>query len=368
MVTALTLVVFGATFTSSAFAECGPGFSSKSQLIQYYKHNPSAAHGFRKELLAHAAYTGYQADETVINYLRSSEQKVKNAHSGYRLKTNTYCPGGPGQYLPYQGLLDNMSGKPMLWHCPKGESCVPLLKGYCMNFVTGPPVRQHHPPKHHPHKCGCRKRHHRRHKPKIICKQGTVRNGNGCSPQTNNAEQECSVKGSNWKWNTVTQKCEIIQINANCSNVTVIEGSNNVVVQEGNCPTTVEEKPCGCHTPPPPPPPVEHWTEISCTGFEEISGGGSFLVDCGVSDDNGALISLEAHSNNGNSRVSGINCFSNGGSQTCPSGGTFEFRVSGINNGSSILSSSITATASANGVKATFTSDPFPVDPSEGGF
>ncbi len=128
-----------------------------------------------------------------------------------------------------------------------------------------------------------------------------------------------------------------------------------------------------CNGSPPPetpeePPVVKHWTQISCTGFEEISGGGSFLVDCAVSDDNGAPISLEAHSNNGNSRVSGINCYSNGGSQTCPSGGTFEFRVSGINDGSSILYSSITATASANGVKATFTSDPFPADPSGGGF
>ncbi len=136
-----------------------------------------------------------------------------------------------------------------------------------------------------------------------------------------------------------------------CGSTTIITGNNNTVNNEGSC------KP---ETPPPPPeepPVVKHWTEISCTGFEEISGGGSFLVDCAVSNDSGAPISLEAHSNDGNSRVSGINCYSNGGSQTCPSGGTFEFRVSGINNGSSILYSSITATASANGVKATFTSE-----------
>jgi hypothetical protein len=108
--------------------------------------------------------------------------------------------------------------------------------------------------------------------------------------------------------------------------------------------------------------------QISCTGFEEISGGGSFLVDCDVSNDNGAPISLDAHSNDGNSRVSGINCYSNGGSASCPGNGTFEFRVSGINDGSDIVHSSITATASANGKSATFTSDPFPVDPSGGGF
>lgn len=115
---------------------------------------------------------------------------------------------------------------------------------------------------------------------------------------------------------------------------------------------------CSSTTPP------AHWTQVSCTGFEEITVGGSFLVDCSVSDDNGAPIALTATSPDGNTRVSGINCYSNGGSQTCPSGGTFEFRVTGVNQGTS----QIVVTASANGVDKTFTSDPFPVDPSAGGF
>jgi hypothetical protein len=130
------------------------------------------------------------------------------------------------------------------------------------------------------------------------------------------------------------------------------------------CPPGTEGKPPHCEKEEEP----KHWTSISCTGFEEISGGGSFLVDCAVSDDNGAPISLKANSNDSNSRVSGINCFSNGGTPTCPNGGTFEFRVSGINDGSSVIYSSITATATANGVSETFKSDPFPVDPSAGGF
>ncbi len=349
MATLFTFMVIGAVFASTASAECGPGFSGKQQLIQYYKHNPSAAHGFRKELLAHSAYSGFQADETVVNYLRSPEQKVFNAPSGYHLTANTFCPAGPGKYQPYGGLLDNMSGKPMLWHCPKGSNCVPLLKGYCMNFVLGPQIRKHHKPP----KCKCKKH----HKPKKSCQAKGMVNVNGnCVKQTNTAKQECEAK-VNGTWNG--NQCTIVQINANCSNVAGNEGGT--VVQGGNCNVViVEEHPCTTC--------AGHWTQISCTGFEEISGGGSFLVDCAVSDDNGAQISLDAHSNNGNSRVSGINCFSNGGSQTCPSGGTFEFRVTGINNGSSVLSSSITATASANGVNATFTSDPFPVDPSEGGF
>jgi hypothetical protein len=176
-------------------------------------------------------------------------------------------------------------------------------------------------------------------------------------------------------------KPEVPSIKAKCSNI-VVGGNGNE--QGGNCNTCVGTNVCNeNHEPPKPPevcvPPKEgtppncveppsHWTEISCTGFEEISGRGSFLVDCAVSDDNGAPISLEAYANDGNSRVSGINCFSNGGTQTCPSGGTFEFRVSGKNEGSSILESSITAVASANGVSAAFISDPFPVDPAEGGF
>jgi hypothetical protein len=114
--------------------------------------------------------------------------------------------------------------------------------------------------------------------------------------------------------------------------------------------------------------PPQHFVNVSCTGFEEITGGGSFLVDCDVSADSGP-ISLTASSTNGNSRVSGINCYSNGGSASCPgTTGTFEFRVSGINDGTSILSSSVTVTASAGPATKTWTSDSFPVDPSGGGF
>jgi hypothetical protein len=113
----------------------------------------------------------------------------------------------------------------------------------------------------------------------------------------------------------------------------------------------------------------QHFVQISCTGFEEISGGGSMIVKCDVStDDQSAKIALSAHSNDANSRVSGINCFSQGGSASCTGDGTYEFTVTGVNDGSTVLSSSVTATASANGKSDPFTSDPFPVDPSGGGF
>lgn len=111
-------------------------------------------------------------------------------------------------------------------------------------------------------------------------------------------------------------------------------------------------------------PPVTHFTNVSCTGFEEIFGAESMIIKCDVSNDNGAPISLDAHSNDGNSRVSGINCYSQGGTPSCLGNGQFEFRVTGINGGSTVLFSSITVTASSNGVNKTWTSDPFPVDPS----
>jgi hypothetical protein len=114
---------------------------------------------------------------------------------------------------------------------------------------------------------------------------------------------------------------------------------------------------------PPPPPPVQHWTQISCMGFEEITVGGSLKVSCVVSDDNGAPVSLSANSLDTNTKVSGIKCKDNG-TASCPSGGTFEFTVVGVHEGTS----QVQAIASANGVTATFTSDPFPVDPEDGGF
>jgi hypothetical protein len=159
----------------------------------------------------------------------------------------------------------------------------------------------------------------------------------------------------------------------NCSGDTVNLGQTGNA-QGGNCSTNTviveEQPPCSsCQSKPvvvtPPP---SHYTNVSCVGFEEVSGGGSFLVDCDVSNDNGAVITLDAHSNDTNTRVSGTNCYSQGGTPSCHGSGTFEFRVSGINDGSSIVYSSVTVVASSNGVDKKLRSDPFPVDPSSGGF
>jgi hypothetical protein len=70
----------------------------------------------------------------------------------------------------------------------------------------------------------------------VQCKAGEVKDSAGnCVTQTNTAEQNCKAIGGTF--NGATQLCTIIQINANCSNVTVVNGSGNVVStsQEGNC-------------------------------------------------------------------------------------------------------------------------------------
>jgi hypothetical protein len=119
--------------------------------------------------------------------------------------------------------------------------------------------------------------------------------------------------------------------------------------------------------------PTPHTTQVTCTGFEEVSGNASFLVDCDVASDNNGPSSLKVKVNPSSdgqlhARYSGVNCYSNNGTASCPHNGTYEFRVTGINDTSSILYSSITVTATANGVSDVFDSGLFPVDPACGGF
>lgn len=116
------------------------------------------------------------------------------------------------------------------------------------------------------------------------------------------------------------------------------------------------------------PVPVTPHVQVTCTGPEEISGNGSIIIKCDVSNNTGGSISLDAHSNDANSYVSGINCYSQGGSPSCQGGsGQFEFRVNGVNNGSTVLMTSVTVTATTNGANDSHTYT-FKVDPAGGGF
>lgn len=244
VVSVVAVLAIVAIFAPSAFAECGPGFSSKHELIEYVQSNPSYAHGFRKELLKHSAYTGYQADETVLNYLRSPEQVVKDTPAGYILKSNTWCPAGAGKYKPYGSLLDNMGGKLMLWHCVKGGKCKPVLKGYCMNFVMGPGIGHPHKKHHRRHKhrkCGCNKK-PKPKKPKAepTCKSNSQAGGGGnCGTQevTVKPTQECgaenhSTTGCSQTTTTTTVICGV-----------VVEGNSAPVTVGGEqCPGSTEKK------------------------------------------------------------------------------------------------------------------------------
>lgn len=102
----------------------------------------------------------------------------------------------------------------------------------------------------------------------IICKAGDILNSAGiCVSQSNAAEQNCKAIGGTF--NGATQLCTIIQINGNCSNITVVNGSGNVVnvTQEGNC-----------NSSPPPPtcPPGSIGTPPSC-----VWPGPSAQIDAG---------------------------------------------------------------------------------------
>ncbi len=114
--------------------------------------------------------------------------------------------------------------------------------------------------------------------------------------------------------------------------------------------------------------PVTHSTNVACTGPQEITGGGSVIVKCDASDDNGAPISLNAQSQDSNSQVTGINCYSQGGSPSCQGNGQFEFRVNGFNSTSNVVTTTVKVYATANGVNSNTQTMTFNVDPSSGGF
>ncbi|HUC87339.1 MAG TPA: hypothetical protein VMR75_03410 [Candidatus Saccharimonadales bacterium] len=75
------------------------------------------------------------------------------------------------------------------------------------------------------------------------CLVGQVMTASGCANQENHAEQHCLEQGGSW--NSGTALCTIIQVNGNCSNIIVINGSGDTVnnYQEGNCKTEEKKTP-----------------------------------------------------------------------------------------------------------------------------
>jgi hypothetical protein len=111
-----------------------------------------------------------------------------------------------------------------------------------------------------------------------------------------------------------------------------------------------------------------HFTNLTCQGQEEVTGGGSSVLVCKVSNDNGAEIALNVQvtSNSGNLLVSGIQCTSQGGTPTCMGSGTYEVRLKGVNNNAdrTPVFANLEATASSNGVRSDTFRQTFQVDSS----
>jgi hypothetical protein len=156
----------------------------------------------------------------------------------------------------------------------------------------------------------------------------------------------CSVKGQDNNDNQV------------CSPTTI------VIVTPPTCDTSCGSQP-------------SHSTSVVCRGFEEVSVGGSFLVDCDVASDTNSASSIKIKINPSSdgqlhTRYSGVGCLTEARPDytpaTCSRNGTYEFRISGINDITKVMYSSVTVTATANGVSDVFESSDFPVDPDCGGF
>jgi hypothetical protein len=100
--------------------------------------------------------------------------------------------------------------------------------------------------------------------------------------------------------------------------------------------------------------------QLSCQGFDEISGGGTFELDCVATSDNGASVQVTAQQGNANISVSPAE-------QNCSSGTACSFMVTGHNDGSTVLTSSVLVVAQANGAQATWDGS-FKVNPGNNGF
>lgn len=156
----------------------------------------------------------------------------------------------------------------------------------------------------------------------VQCKAGEVRDSAGnCVTQTNTAEQNCKVQGGTWSGSQ--QLCTIIQINANCSNVTVVNGSGNVVStsQEGNC-----------NSSPPPPPKCPDGRPVPPEGCDRpptinIMGGpahfyvrGNGMIWIEASDPDGDELSVKIISVSGGTVTGLVPVNVRWDGTTCPNG------------------------------------------------
>jgi hypothetical protein len=111
--------------------------------------------------------------------------------------------------------------------------------------------------------------------------------------------------------------------------------------------------------------PPSHFTNLTCQGQEEVTGGGSSKLVCSVSNDNGAQISLSVSvlTNKDNLLVSGIQCSSQNGVSACQGNGTFEVRLGGVNETTTPIYSDLEVVARSNGVPSAPFDQKYKIDP-----
>jgi len=238
------------------------------------------------------------------------------------LHAQKYLPPGTKLYMAQKSAPKPGQSKTV--HEAFDESCGNRNTG---NIPVRRPGHKHRHHRHHRH-------HHRHHhKPKPV------------QPSPQPPTQNCSGNNGSGSVGSVTGNCSS---QGSCNGV----ANCNIVVP----PPVVEQ------------PPITHFTQVSCTGFEEISGGSSLVVDCDVSNDNGAPITLDVGYDTSVLQVSGMRCISQNDAASCLGNGTYEFRVKGINDGTSVIHATMTMVATSNNVASKSFVASFDVDPSCGGF
>ncbi len=262
----------------AASSYCGPPAMNKTQWVSFWRDHPNSSltKSFERLVRADAKHTHIKKDQTFLSWAQSPNIKIVRTPPGYRLDSNTYCPGG--QYQPYPDLLGYGNQLTPSW-CEGGakpsttvtkvqkrgkwyykytttvtESCAPLAKGYCRNRATGKSFKvvkrkvTYKRIKHKTPKCGCKP------KPKPppaqvnYCPNGSpVVSGVACVNQSQAQEVKQDCKGPN----VDSTQCISIQIQQQivCGNGTIIIGSSTTTSTTGDqCNTVIVV--------PPPPPPV----------------------------------------------------------------------------------------------------------------
>jgi hypothetical protein len=264
--------------SSQALGYCGPGISSKSQIVSYYAAHPGTA--VEMYIRSNRSYYHLQADQSFGTYLNSPHVKVFRAPHGYRIKSNTYCPTSTS-IAPYSGHY-GVGGVLMLWYCKdvRGYNCVPIAKGYCNNIVTGKSVRP--VPKHLP----------KPKKPKKPKKTAAP------APKAPTGSCNITISGSNITINGEVNNCSTFTTIVTCGNVSkTFSGADRDTVandattwQQANCvtaPPAVVPPPVIVVPPPvvipPPVTPPPSVTILSCDTLNFVPAGQpSGLLSCVV--------------------------------------------------------------------------------------